>query len=310
MMLPNGFQPPQPPEYILFLNGEFLPQSQAKLSVLDHGFMYGDGCFDAYCGKNGYIFDLEGHTDRLYRSIHALKLNVKMTKAELNRNIVEAVRRNGLVDFYIKVIVSRGPSPEPVIDPRKCPEPTIVIYARRFQHELDTEKVKKGIRLKTSAMRRIPHAAMEPKIKTCNYINIVLPKLEAWDAGYDDALLLDINGYISEPAGHNICAITRGQLLAPDSDILEGITRNAVLKMAQQLDIPVRTGLFALYDLYTADEVFLTNTVSGITPVTCIDGYTIGSGELGPVTARLRATYYDWLENGKGGTPVYPEQMA
>jgi branched-chain amino acid aminotransferase len=272
--------------------------------------MYGDGCFDAYCGKNGYIFMLEEHTDRLYRSIHALKLKVAMTKEEMNRNIVECVRLNGLLDFYIKVIVSRGASPEPVLDPRKCPEPMIVIYARQLMHERDPKKVNSGIRLKISAIRRIPHDCIEPKVKTCNYLNHVLPKFEVWEAGYDDALMLDTRGYVSEAAGYNIFAVTNGGLITPENNILEGITRRAVTSIAQELNMPVTEGLFTPYDFFTADEVFLTNTVSGVTPVTNLDGYTIGSGELGPVTGRIRDIYYHMLETGQCGTPVYPEVMA
>jgi branched-chain amino acid aminotransferase len=292
------------------MNGKFLPQSQALISVLDHGFMYGDGCFDAYCGKNGYIFMLEEHTDRLYRSIHALKLKVAMTKEEMNRDIVECVRLNGLLDFYIKVIVSRGASPEPVLDPRKCPEPMIVIYARQLMHERDPKKVDSGIRLKISGMRRIPHDCMEPKVKTCNYLNHVLPKFEVWEAGYDDALMLDTRGYVSEAAGYNIFAVTNGGLITPENNILEGITRRAVTSIARELNMTVTEGLFTPYDFFTADEVFLTNTVSGVTPVTYLDGYTIGSGVLGPVTGRIRDIYYHMLETGQGGTPVYPEVMA
>ena len=300
--------PKRPPEYIIYMNGRFVPQGEAMISVLDHGFMYGDGCFDAYCGKNGFIFMLEEHTDRLYRSIHALKLPVTLTKEEMNRAIVECVRRNGLLDFYIKVIVSRGASPEPVLDPRKCVEPMVVIYARQLMHERDPKKVSGGIRLKISAFRRIPHDSLEPKIKTCNYLNHVLPKLEAWEAGYDDALMVDARGYVSEAAGYNIFAVTKGGLITPVNNILEGITRKAVEDIAKQLGIPVQEGFFTPFDFYAADEVFLTNTVSGITPVTQMDFWKIGSGETGPITTKIQSRYYQMLETGEHGTPVYAKQ--
>jgi branched-chain amino acid aminotransferase len=228
----------------------------------------------------------------------------------MNRNIVECVRQNGLIDFYIKVIVSRGASPEPILDPRQCPEPTIVIYARQLMHERDPDKVAGGIRMKISTIRRIPHDSMEAKIKTCNYLNHVLPKLEVWDGGYDDALMLDIRGYVSEAAGYNIFAVVNGGLITPENNILEGITRRAVMNIAEDLDIPVKEGLFVPYDFTTADEVFLTNTVSGLTPVTNIDGWKIGSGKIGPVTAKIREIYNHMLETGKSGTPVYPEVMT
>ena len=309
-MLPVNFVPEKPPEQIIYVNGKFLPQSQAVISVLDHSFVYGDGCFDAYCGKSGFIFMLEAHTDRLYRSIHALKLNVIMSKEEMNNNIVECAKQNGLLDFYIKVIVSRGVSPEPVLDPRKCPEPTIVIFARELMHERDPEKVESGIRLKISAIRRIPHDSLEPKVKTNNYLNHILPKLEVWDAGFDDALMVDMRGYVSEAAGYNIFAVVEDALITPENNILMGITRRAVMQLATKLNISVKEGLFTAYDFFTADEAFLTNTVSGITPVTGIDGYKIGSGMLGEITRKIRDVYNEMLETGKYGTLVYPEKLS
>ena len=177
-------------------------------------------------------------------------------------------------------------------------------------HERDPNKVTGGIRMKISTIRRIPHDCMEPKIKTCNYLNHVLPKLEVWDGGYDDALMLDIRGYVSEAAGYNVFAVVNGGLITPENNILEGITRGAVMSIANDLNIPVKEGFFEPYDFTTADEVFLTNTVSGITPVTNIDGWKIGSSEIGAVTARIREIYDNMLETGTHGTPVYPEVMA
>ncbi len=302
--------PAKPAEQVIYLDGQFVPQSQAKLSVFDHGFMYGDGCFDAYCGKNGYVFKLEEHTRRLYRSIHALRLEVKLSPAEMNEAILECVRQNALVDFYIKVIVSRGASPEPILDPRQCPNTTVVIYARQLMHERDPEKVKRGIRIKVSAIRRIPHEALEPHVKTCNYINIVLPKLEAWEAGYDDALMLDMRGYVSEPAGYNIFGVIGNRLITPENNILDGITRATVLEVAAELGLEGREGFYTPYDFYTADEVFMTNTVSGITPVGQIDVWPIGTGQIGPITQRLRDRYEQMLVTGTHGTPVYAQHAA
>jgi branched-chain amino acid aminotransferase len=303
--MPTAAAPTRPAEYVIYVDGEYLPQSQAMLSVLDHGFMYGDGCFDAYCGKNGYIFKLEEHTRRLYRSMHALRLDVSLAPEEMNQAILECARRNGLMDFYIKVIVSRGSSPEPILDPRKCPKTTVVIYARQLMHERDPEKVKRGIRIKVSAVRRTPHECIEPHVKTCNYLNIIMPKFEAWEAGYDDALQLDVRGYVSEPAGYNIFAVVNGRLITPQNNILEGITRATIIEMARGLGLEWSEGFYTPYDFYTADEVFMTNTVSGITPVGQIDIWPIGRGDIGPVTARLRERYNQMLESGEHGTAVY-----
>jgi branched-chain amino acid aminotransferase len=308
-MLKTELLPPKPAESIIFVNGEFLPDSQAKISVLDHGLMYGDGIFDALCGRNGFIFQLDPHVDRLYRSAHALKLDrwLQMPKEEMRKNIIETVHRNVVVDFYIKVLVTRGISPHPVINPRECKEASVIIYARPTQFEVTPEKKESGIRIKVLSIRRVPHDSLEPKVKSLNYLNIVMGKLEAWDSGFDEAVMLDHQGFVCECPGFNIMAISGNTLFTPSHGILVGITRNSVMEMAREMGLQVQEGFYSVYDFTEADEVFMTNTVAGVAPVTNIDGWTIGNGKPGPYTRRFQEIYLNWLETGVHGIQVFPE---
>jgi branched-chain amino acid aminotransferase len=306
-MLQKELLPPKPLEPIIYINGEFLPQSKAVISVLDHGFMYGDGVFDAITGRNGFIYELDAHLDRLYRSVKGLKLKLEMPKEEMREKVIRCVHLNVVTDFYIKIIVTRGISPEPVIDPRKCKEPSVVIYARPTQFEVTPEKLEAGIRIKVNSIRRISHQAIEPKIKTCNYINIVMGKLEAWDSGFDEAVMLDDNGYVCECPGFNILGVVGDTCFTPSHGILVGITRNSVMDMAREAGLTVETGFYTVFDLTTADEVMMTNTVAGVSPVVNIDGWVIGNGKPGPYTKTFRDIYLNWLDKGVRGTQVFPE---
>ncbi len=306
-MLIRKLVPPEPPEPIIYVNGEFLPKSQAKISVLDHGLMYGDGCFEAWCGRNGFIFQLDAHLDRLFKSMHSLRLNLRVERQELRESIIETVRRNSLIDFYIKALITRGISPEPVIDPRKCETPSIIIYARPTQFEVSPEKKGSGIRIKVLSIRRVPHDSLDPQIKSLNYLNIVLGKMEAWSSGYDEAVMLDHLGYISECPGFNIVGISGDRLFTPSHGILVGITRNSVMEMASHMELTVEQGFYSVYDFAEADEVMMTNTVAGVVPVVSIDGLTIGNGKPGERTKKFQEIYLGWLEEGKHGTQVFPQ---
>jgi branched-chain amino acid aminotransferase len=309
-MLIKSLLPPEPKERIIYVNGEFLPESKAVISVLDHGLMYGDGCFDAWCGKNGFIFQHEMHTQRLFRSIRALKLDrwLKMTYDEMSKAIIESVRRNVVTDFYIKVVVTRGKSSEPVMNMRDCKEATVIIYARPTIHELDIAQMEtQGIRIKVLSTRRVSHEAIDPKVKSLNYLNIVMGKLEAWDSGYTDGVMLDSNGWVAECPGFNIMGVLGNKLFTSSHELLEGITRASVMEMAKELGMEVETGFYSATDFAMADEVFMTSTVSGVAPVTEIDGFKIGTGKPGRRTIHFAKTYRSWLESGKHGTQCFPE---
>jgi branched-chain amino acid aminotransferase len=300
--------PPKPAEHWIYVNGEFLPDSQAKISVMDHGLLYGDGCFDAWCGRNGFIFQLDAHLDRLRRSVHALKIELPISRDELRATIIESVHRNSLVDFYIKVAVTRGISPEPVIDPSQCRRPSVIVYARPVPvTEVTEEKKAIGARLKVLSMRRVPHDSLEPKVKSLNYLNIVMGRLEAQASGFDEGIMLDHQGYICECTGFNLVGVTGRKLLAPKNDVLMGITRDSVIQMARDEGLEVEEGLYSVYDFVNADEVMLTNTVSGVAPVVNIDGWKIGTGKPGPIGNLFQAKYKEWLSTGHNGTQVFPE---
>lgn len=308
-MLNTDLLPQKPEEHIIYVNGEYLPDSQAKISVLDHGLMYGDGCFEAWCGRNGFIFEHDKHTQRLFRSIRGLKLDrwMKMSYDDVYEAIIETVRQNVVTDFYIKVLITRGISPHPVINMRQCKEASVIIYARPVQYEVTPEKKETGIRIKTLSIRRTSHDSLEPKIKSLNYLNIVMGKLEAWDSGYDEAVMLDHQGFVCECPGFNIMGIRGNKLFTPSHGILEGITRASVMDMARECGLEVETGFYSVFDLTSADEVFMTNTVAGIAPVTNLDGWVIADGKPGPWTMRFQQIYLGWLESGVRGTQCFPE---
>lgn len=299
--------PKEPAERIIYVNGKYLPQSQANISVLDHGLMYGDGCFDAWTGRNGFIYELDPHLDRLYRSIFSLRLKMHLKKEELRAIIIETMRRNALKDVYIKVLVTRGASAEPVIDPRKCCQCSVVVFVRPVQTEVTEETKARGVRLKVLGEKRIDHETIEPKIKSLNYLHNILGKMEAWAAGYDEAVFLDNKGYICECPGFNILAVSGNTLFTPAYALLEGITRASMMSMAKERGMEVKTGNYTFYEFINADEVFITNTVAGVSPVGEIDGFVIGTGKRGPVTEHFSNTYEQWMQTGIRGTQCFPE---
>jgi branched-chain amino acid aminotransferase len=306
--LRRDLMPSKPDELWIYINGEFLPDSKAQISVMDHGLLYGDGCFDAWTGRNGFIFQLDAHLDRLLRSVRALKISLPMSREELRAIIVDCVHRNSLADFYIKVVVTRGISPEPVIDPSQCAAPSVIVYARPVPvTEVTDDKRRVGSRLKVLAMRRTSHESLEPKVKSLNYLNIVMGRLEAQASGFDEGVLLDAQGFVCECTGFNILAINGDRLLAPKNDALMGITRDSVIQMARAEGMEVEEGLYTVYDFVTADEVLLSNTVSGVASVVNIDGWAIGSGVPGPRGLRFAETYRRWLATGRLGIQVFPE---
>jgi branched-chain amino acid aminotransferase len=291
-------------EAVVYVNGEFVPEHRAAVSVFDHGFLYGDGVYDTSCAWGGAVFMLEEHLDRLYRSIHATKLDFRLSREELRGLILETVRRNGLQYAYIKVVVTRGVSAEPLLDPRHC-RASLIIFARRYLSLVDGDKATHGITTKTSSLRRVPHEALDPKIKSLNYLNLVLAKIEAIDSGCDDAIVLDTSGYVCEGPGYNIFAVRQGTLLTPAEAVLLGITRMAVCEIAARMGVKVSEGSYTPYDFYIADEAFFCSTAGGIIPITHIDGRVVGSGEPGPLTLEIRRAYLEMLESGVRSTPVY-----
>ncbi len=291
-------------EGVVYLNGEYLPAKDAMISVYDHGFLYGDGIFESMVAAGESVFRLEQHIDRFYRSAAALRLHVPVTKTELANAVRETVRRNNLPLSYIRVVLSRGPG-YPSLDPRVSQQPTLVILVHpRTIPERDegdgTEQTEvRAITVILASVRRIPSEAIDARIKACNYINHILARFEAIDAGADDAILLDTHGYVAEATAANVFAVYSENILTPPlGNILEGITRATVMDIARELKYTVLERHLTPYDLFVADEVFLTSTFGGVIPVGKVAGRTIGNGNPGPITLRLR-TIIHAMRDGK-----------
>lgn len=290
-------------EAILYVNGEFVPESKATISVLDHGLLYGDGVFETACAWNGRIFKLDAHIDRGFRSMAAIALRPPVDRNELRRLVAETVRRNGLRDAYIKWIVTRGYNGKPLMDPAGC-VPSLIILAQPYINRATQDRIEKGLRLKTVAVRRPPGHVLDPQIKSLNYLNLVLAKLEAKAAGADEALLLDIHGRMCEATGCNVFVLRGRRLLTPRHDILQGITRETVFELANELGLGAEERDLELYDAYTADEIVICSTAGGILPVSEIDGRAIGAGRPGPVFRELHDAYQGLIASDRYGTPV------
>lgn len=288
-----------------YVDGRFVPKEEASVSVYDHGFLYGDGVFEGIRVYGGRVFKLDEHVRRLYDSAKAILLEIPMPPEEMKRVIVETVRRNGLRDAYVRPIVTRGRG-DLGIDPRKCARPTVVVIVDRIQ--LYPERAyREGLRVVTATHRKNASDALNPRIKSLNYLNQVLARIEANLAGADEALMLNHQGYVCEGSADNVFVVRGGEVWTPPDHvgILRGVTRDTVLEIARELGIPAFERAFTLHDVYTADEVFLTGTGAEIGPVVSVDGRVIGSGRPGPVTLRLLEAYRERAQ--REGTPVYEE---
>jgi branched-chain amino acid aminotransferase len=290
-------------EWIAYVNGEYVPQSEAKLSIFDHGVLYGDGVFDTWCAWNGYIFAMEEHLDRLYRSIHAFQIDMPLSKEEFKKIIIKVVETNGEKNQYIKCLVTRGVGPRPLLSPVGC-KTSVVVFSRPYMSNVDPDKQGQKVRAKITSVRRTPPQCLDPKAKNLNYANLVMAKMEAQNAGADEAILLDIEGFVNESPGYNIFLVSRGKLFTPPwENVLIGITMETIIEIAGKEGIEVVRTRLIPYDLYTADEVFLASTAGGIVPIVEIDGRAIGSGDTGPVSKMLGQRYFEMLESGAHGTP-------
>ncbi len=272
----------------VYVDGHFVPAAEARISVFDHGFLYGDGVFEGIRVYDGTIFRLAQHVQRLYHSAQCLLLNIPLSPAAMRATIVEAVQRRALPDQYVRVVVSRGPG-DLGLDPRHCPHPSVVIIADTislYPAHFYTD----GLALVTVATRRTSSSALDPRIKSLNYLNNILAKLEAQQAGMLEAVMLNAEGYVAECTADNIFFVRQGALFTPSTaaGALQGVTRDSVLDIAQSLGISTTEGFFTRYDLYTADECFMTGTGAEIVPVIRLDGRTIGTGHPGPLTQQIR----------------------
>lgn len=285
---------------VIYVSGRFCPENEASVHVLDHGLLYGDGAFEGIRAYNGRVFKLERHIERLYQSLKALRLAVPHTPEEMAALVVETCRRNGIVDGYVRLVVTRGRG-DLGINPRTCPTPEVIVIARP-QIALYQDP-SKGVKLVTSSFRRPAPDTVSPSIKSLNYLNNVLARIEANDRGADEALLLDAAGYVAEATADNVFIVTRRGLATPPvATNLSGITRETVMELADELGLTCEERFFNLFELWSADEVFICGTGAEVVSVQSVDGRTIGDGRIGPVTEQLIAAYGAHVRSV--GTPV------
>ena len=271
----------------VYIDGKFFPQSKANVSVYDHGFLYGDGVFEGIRIYNNSIFMLDEHINRLYDSAKAIGLKIPLSKAELRNAVTQTHKVNGLKDGYIRLIVTRGVG-DLGIDPGKCPKPSIIIIVNKITL-YPGELYKKGMEIITASTQRTPVSALNPQIKSMNYLNNILAKIEAVNAGANEALMLNSSGNVVECSGDNIFIYRNDTLITPPTFIgaLDGVTRTVVKKIAKQEGLKVEELIFSRYEVYTSDECFLSGTAAEIIPVIKVDGREIGNGKPGKITALL-----------------------
>ncbi len=272
----------------IYLNGVYVDsREKALVPLYEHGLLYGDGVFEGIRAYHGRIFRMRDHMDRLYHSAKAIMLEVPHSKEELGQILLETVKRTGLDDAYIRLVVSRGPG-DLGIDPRKCPKPAVYIIAGAITL-YPKEKYTKGLRCTVASTRRNRPDCLNPQIKTLNYLNNILAKIEAIQADVDEAIMLNDSGYVAEGAADNIWAVQDGVLCTPPTHvgILEGITRRVLIELCEMHKIPWREKNMVVHDLIRADEVFLCGTGAEVIPVVEIDGRRIGDGVAGPVYRRM-----------------------
>lgn len=275
----------------IYINGTYYDKENAKISVYDHGLLYGDGIFEGMRSYSGKVFRLREHMDRLYESARAICLQIPISKEQMEADVIETLRRNNLSDAYIRLVVTRGAG-SLGLDPNRTSNPQVIIIADHIAL-YPAEYYESGLKIITAATIRNHPAALSPRIKSLNYLNNIMAKIEGQQAGCVEALMLNHKGEVSECTGDNIFIVKRDQLLTPpkDAGILEGITRNAVLGLARSLGIAAHETTLTRHDLLVADECFLTGSAAEVIPVISIDGRPIGDGKVGPITKKLMTEF-------------------
>jgi branched-chain amino acid aminotransferase len=287
----------------VFIDGKYYDERAAKISVFDHGLLYGDGVFEGIRAYNGRVFKLREHIDRLFCSAKAILLGIPMSHAQIMRAVVETCRMNKIRDGYIRLVVTRGMGTLG-LNPNSCKNPSVIIIADRIQL-YPPAYYQKGMEIVTVPTTRNLHSALNPAIKSLNYLNNILAKIEANNAGCEEAVMLNVAGFVAECTGDNLFLVKNGQLFTPplSAGALYGITRQVVMELAEEEGLTVSEPNLTRYDLFNADECFLTGTGAEIVPVVKIDGRVIDTGKPGPITRKLEEEYRS-LTRGSG-EPIY-----
>jgi branched-chain amino acid aminotransferase len=287
----------------VYVDGKFYDEAEAKISVFDHGLLYGDGIFEGIRAYHGRIFKLKEHLDRLFYSAKAILLTIPISPAELTAAVVETCRRNEVHDGYIRLVVTRGIGTLG-LNPNRCKDQSVIIIAGKIQL-YPPELYQKGMEIITVPTVRNLHSALNPAIKSLNYLNNILAKIEANNAGCEEAILLNAEGFVAECTGDNIFIVKENHLQTPplSAGALYGITRRVVLELAAESGLKTSESNLTRYDLFNADECFLTGTGAEIVPVVKLDGRVIGTGKPGPVTAQLVTKYHSLTK--MSGEPIY-----
>lgn len=286
----------------VYVSGEYVLKDKAKISVFDHGFLYGDGVFEGIRVYGGRVFRLEEHLQRLWESARAISLEVPLSRVKLKEKILETLRRNELRDAYIRLIVSRGKG-DLGLDPGKCSQAEVIIITDKISIYAE-ELYEKGLEVIIASTRRNIPSALNCRIKSLNYLNNILAKIEATREEMPEAVMLNKDGYVAECTGDNIFIVKEKKLVTPPiwMGILKGITRDVVIELAQKEGIAVEENIFTPFALYNSDECFLTGTAAEVIPVTRVDGRTIGEGVAGPVTKKLMEKFRQLTKIE--GTPI------
>jgi branched-chain amino acid aminotransferase len=292
----------------IWLDGKLCSRDEAKISIFDHCVLYGDGVFEGIRVYDGCIFRLRQHLDRLWSSAKYIRLTIPMTKEEMTAALVETVRANELRSGYIRLVVTRGDG-DLGLDPRKCPKASVFIIATQIGL-YPVEAYEKGMAIITATTRRLNTTAFNPRVKSCNYINNVMAKIECIDADAPEALMLDNNGFVVEATADNVFLVKNGVITTPPAWLgaLRGITRDAIIELAISDGLEVREEPFTLYEVYDADEMFLTGTAAEAVPITAVDGRVIGEGTPGPITRSLISRFK--AITSTDGVAVYEEAQV
>jgi len=292
-------------ELLVYIDGKFYPKSEAKVSVYDHGLLYGDGVFEGIRAYEGVVFKLKEHIDRLYLSAHTIMLQIPLTKEKMIRAVLDTLKKNKLKDAYIRLVVTRGVG-DLGLDPRKCSKATVIVITepRIALHSQDRKK--KGIATMITWVKRDPVDSTTHEVKSLNYLNSVLAKIESNIAGLDEAICLDKTGFVCEGVAENVFIVKDGKVITPPTSTgaLRGITRIAVMKLVEKLGYPMIEKNITPNDLFTADEVFLTGTAAEIAPVREVNKRVIGAGKPGSITKRLMQEFEKMVRNPKEGTLI------